>query len=166
MTKKNEFKCLKGHLFSEFGRYISGDCRKCAIDRASSRHKRIRKDLILKRKEISEKRKQLEIQNRPIIIMEKFMKKVEFEPNTGCWLWTGSVDKDGYARFGNKERSSSRASRFIFEAIKHHPGDMYVLHKCDTPACVNPDHMFLGTAKDNALDCIKKNRHSSKKRKK
>lgn len=130
--------------------------------RANKRHERIKDKLIKDRFEASLIRKKLDEENRPNVIKEKFMRNVQFEPNTGCWLWDGPLDRDNYARFGIKEKRSSRASRISYEYFKGiDPKEMYVLHKCDTRQCVNPDHLFLGTAKDNAQDCSKKGRHKN-----
>lgn len=79
------------------------------------------------------------------------------EPNTGCWLWCGYLDKVGYAR-----TARGRAHRVFY---RHHKGDipdgMSVLHRCDTPACVNPDHLFLGDTVTNVRDMMTKGRHRS-----
>jgi len=72
------------------------------------------------------------------------------EPNSGCWLWIDKIDKDGYG-----EMRSHRAHRFSFELYKGQiPEGLYILHKCNIPSCVNPDHLYPGTAKDNSRDLM------------
>jgi len=84
----------------------------------------------------------------------------------GCWLWSGSTDDFGYGKLSSRRgRSGSpeRAHRVSFE--KHYgeiPERAFVCHKCDNPECTNPDHLFLGTQKDNMMDCAKKGRISEK----
>lgn len=84
-------------------------------------------------------------------LRERFDRQYEAEPNTGCWLWTGAFLASGYGVL-----KAHRASVLLH----HGPFDdaLWVLHKCDTPACVNPDHLFLGTALDNARDRVRKGR--------
>ncbi len=83
------------------------------------------------------------------------------EPNTGCWLWLGSVNNWGYGRTsfsGSRERSAHRLS---FAA--HHgpiPPRRIVMHKCDTPACVNPAHLILGDQHANMRDMVRKRRNA------
>ena len=76
------------------------------------------------------------------------------EPNTGCWLWTGSTNR-GYGVIGvvNGCRSAHRVS---YTEYVGDPGGMLVMHRCDTPSCVNPAHLALGTYRDNALDMSNK----------
>lgn len=78
----------------------------------------------------------------------------------GCWLWTGSKDKDGYGTFRRREGGLYRAHRVSYEL--HHgaiPDGMIVCHRCDNPACVRPDHLWIGTHKENAEDRNEKGRH-------
>lgn len=83
------------------------------------------------------------------------------EPNTGCWLWFKYTNKKGYGAL-NYKKSYKIAHRLSYEYhIGKIPKNMLVCHKCDTPSCVNPDHLFLGFPKDNSLDCVKKNRQSN-----
>lgn len=82
---------------------------------------------------------------------------------TGCILWTGSVNEHGYGFLSvgtsRKNRRNKYAHRISYE-LKHGPipSDMKVLHRCDNPPCVNPDHLFLGTHSDNVADKIAKGR--------
>lgn len=74
------------------------------------------------------------------------------EPNSGCLLWTASVDRKGYGRIaldGGKPVRAHRAAFFLAHGRWPRP---MALHRCDTPACVNPAHIYEGTAKENALD--------------
>ncbi len=80
------------------------------------------------------------------------------EPNSGCYLWAGSIARDGYGRMRRGKRVL-RAHRASYEmAIGPIPGDLQVLHKCDVPSCVNADHLFLGTHADNMADKASKGR--------
>lgn len=77
---------------------------------------------------------------------------------SGCWIWQGASFTDGYGKCGwfGKTR---RAHRVFYEVYKGAiPEGLLVLHKCDTPLCVNPDHLWLGTQNDNSRDMISKGR--------
>lgn len=99
---------------------------------------------------------------------ERFFRNTYPEPNTGCWLWGRSCRVFGHGqlngKFNNGFQSAHRYSYFL------HNGDfdrtMQVLHKCDVPCCVNPDHLFLGTNLDNRIDAVRKNRHQKGSRNK
>lgn len=94
---------------------------------------------------------------------ERFEKFYIPEPNSGCWLWVGGVGKRGYGRFcweGDNEFKAHRASWIL--NCGPISNDLHVLHKCDTPICVNPNHLFLGTQADNMADMIAKGRDRKK----
>lgn len=77
-----------------------------------------------------------------------------------CWFWTGAADsKWGYGSLYHEDRVhlAHRVSWMLFRGPI--PEGMDVCHKCDTPPCVNPDHLFIGTRLDNMRDCSFKGRH-------
>ena len=76
-----------------------------------------------------------------------------------CWPWQGSVDHRGYGYFSYRGRTH-KAHRIAYEVAKGDIGNNYVCHSCDNPSCVNPNHLWLGTALQNAADRERKNRHS------
>ena len=67
--------------------------------------------------------------------------------SNSCWLWTGSKSSSGYGRYKNQ-----LAHRYSMIINGMPPGNLCVCHHCDTPLCVNPAHLFLGTRKDNIID--------------
>lgn len=87
-----------------------------------------------------------------------FFAKTTPEPNSGCLLWTAAMCSKGYGTYAVFRRVVS-AHRFAWELANGEvPDGLCVLHRCDTPACVNIDHLFLGTHHDNALDKVAKGR--------
>lgn len=94
----------------------------------------------------------------PVELATRFEAKIEPEPNTGCWLWVASVNACGYGTIGVHGKSVL-AHRVAWTLYRGEiPVGMCVLHICDTPPCVNPAHLFLGTPRDNAVDRQKKGR--------
>lgn len=88
---------------------------------------------------------------------ERFWRHVH--KTDACWYWTAHKDKDGYGNTTDDNRCTIRTHRASW--MLHNgpiPDGMCVLHKCDNPPCVRPDHLFLGTFKDNAVDRNNKGR--------
>ena len=81
-----------------------------------------------------------------------------FKKSSSCWMWLGTKGKGGYGvfRINGKQIRTHRLAWFIHNG--QIPDGLYVLHKCDVRDCVNPKHLFLGTADDNLKDCISKGR--------
>lgn len=94
-------------------------------------------------------------------LAKRFAVKYELDPNSGCWLWTASR-RNGYGQinFNGRLIKATHASLMI-RGIEI-PADKVVMHKCDNPPCVNPDHLCVGTRKENMQDCVNKNRHFQK----
>jgi hypothetical protein len=90
-------------------------------------------------------------------LWKKFYTYVEAQSN-GCWHWTGAYARGGYGHLcvGGKMVGAHRISWELHNNKKI--GELLALHKCDNPKCVNPDHIFIGTAADNTLDMMKKGR--------
>jgi hypothetical protein len=77
--------------------------------------------------------------------------------SSGCWEWQRVKNQDGYGRVKRNGKLES-AHRVAYELYVGPIGDKQVLHKCDNPGCVNPDHLFLGTIQDNNRDKAQKGR--------
>lgn len=91
-------------------------------------------------------------------LLDRIEKYTAYEPNTGCWIWTGSTTLFGYGEIRMKDYP-----RVVHRIRYEHefgliPKGLFVLHTCDNPLCSNPYHMFLGTRADNNNDRHRKGR--------
>jgi hypothetical protein len=80
------------------------------------------------------------------------------EPNSGCWLWLGTLDKKGYGvlSVGGKKAFAHRISLKV-HGVHMKPSE-WALHHCDNPCCVNPEHLYPGSNADNVEDRVRRGR--------
>ena len=93
-------------------------------------------------------------------VVERFWSKVDL-PGTpeGCWIWRAGRTRKGYGLFADTHGHSEHAHRVAWRLEGNEiPKGGMVLHHCDNPSCVRPEHLFVGSAKDNIQDAISKGR--------
>lgn len=102
---------------------------------------------------------------KPIPLGERFPKYIHFQSGvsyTGdgkdCWIWTGCVGTSGYPQLSSSGKTIFMHRWAYEEFIGRIPDGMSVLHRCDVKRCVNPEHLFIGTQRDNIRDMISKGR--------
>ena len=95
-------------------------------------------------------------------VQERFESKYIKDPS-GCWLWQACVNNKGYGGFC-LDGKWAMAHRVSWETVNGKiENSLCVLHKCDIPRCINPDHLFLGSRSDNMKDAVKKKRQNHSK---
>jgi hypothetical protein len=101
-------------------------------------------------------------------LSSRFWEKVnQTEPNL-CWEWNVGINTAGYGWFSistSKPASAHRVSAWLSNMLPSLNSELHVLHKCDNRKCCNPNHLFIGTNKDNVADRVKKGRNGFKRMK-
>jgi len=94
---------------------------------------------------------------------DRFWSKVSKQPG-GCWLWDANKNNQGYGLFRPGGSAPKELAHRLSYADRFGPIErgLWVLHRCDTPACVNPDHLFLGDCQANVADMLSKGRGNHK----
>ena len=97
-------------------------------------------------------------------LQERFWSKVVPEPMSGCWLWIGAWNRQGYGqfKFRHHQTQTHRVAWFLTHDI--FPTQSIVMHTCDVPSCVNPAHLRLGTCAENSADMVRKHRQARHER--
>ena len=93
----------------------------------------------------------------PKEIEARFWARVLKKGSDDCWEWLGCLTGAGYGHFVINGKTIG-AHRFSYQLHIGSVADLWVLHTCDNPKCVNPNHLFLGTQFDNMRDMVKKGR--------
>lgn len=90
--------------------------------------------------------------------VENFLQKVEPDPNSGCWLWAGCQTGGGYGKVKVAQRTGLAHRHAYALMVGPISEGKIICHRCDTPLCVNPAHLYAGTDLDNSRDKMARGR--------
>lgn len=95
-------------------------------------------------------------------IDERLYRNIIKDKATKCWEWQGALNNIGYGMIRDTDINGMRTTHRVSYEIEHGsiPKDQCILHTCDNPKCINPDHLFAGTRLENTADMISKDRHN------
>ena len=108
-------------------------------------------------------RKSAKIRKEKYNSKEYLLSKIKIDKKTGCWIWQASKNEGGYGRKRYKGRQTYVHRIFYEVFVGEIPKEMFVLHRCDTPSCVRPSCLFIGTHQNNSDDKYKKKRNNNLK---
>ena len=105
-----------------------------------------------------------------LTLEQRLLKRRYIDPVTDCWMWTGRKTKTGYGVMDGLQRQQlpvrattvSRLAAHAWLGFDLRRRELDVCHRCDTPSCFNPAHLFIGSRKENMLDCVMKGRMDRK----
>ena len=91
---------------------------------------------------------------------DRILQNIKVDPISKCWVWQKFRDKDGYGKTYDIEHHVQRAHQLAYIAfIDDYDRNLLICHKCNNPSCANPEHLYVGTHKNNAYDKVSNNTH-------
>lgn len=99
---------------------------------------------------------------RKLSLIDRVLRRLSPEPNTGCWLWTGALTDVCYGAVRETLLDGTAKNHYVHRLVYEHfhgpLNGLDALHRCDVPWCASPYHLFAGTQQDNTDDMVKKGR--------